>query len=97
MHTGNVSVIATSAMNPMWIGLSIIHDGLPSFNPRIIQLDVRGLLVVNKAYWPYNSMTQQPITSARKSQIYVYGHQLANVSHFVITATLMFVPRLKVS
>ena len=89
MHTGNVAVIATSVMNPMWIGHSIVYDGIPCFNPRIVHIDGHGLPNVEKSSWPYDSTIQQPMSSAKKSQIYVYGTQIGQVSlyytsHFVI-------------
>lgn len=80
MHTGNVAVIATSVMNPMWIGHSIVHDGIPCFNSRIVDFDRQGLPSVEKSYWPYDSTIQQPMSSAKKSQIYVYGTQIGQVS-----------------
>jgi hypothetical protein len=79
MHTGNVSVIATSAMNPLWIGLSVIHDGHPCINPAIVPTFTSSVLV-NASRWPRNKSGQ--VTSASKgSQIRTYGPGHFNVCY----------------
>jgi hypothetical protein len=80
MHTGNVSVIATSAMNPLWIGLSIIHDGLPCLNPTIIPT-LSSTLMVNTREWPRNT-TQQPMSASKCAQIRTYSEGQYNVSFY---------------
>ncbi|KAM6489215.1 hypothetical protein JOM56_015385 [Amanita muscaria] len=74
MHTGNVAVIATSAMNPLWIGLSIIHDGLPCLNEAILPT-VANKILIDKAQWPLNSRNM-PVSASRCAQIRTYslGH-----------------------
>ena len=84
LHTGNVAVITTSVMNPMWIRHSIIDDGIPCFNPRIVHFDRQGLPNVVKSFWPYNSTIQQQMSNARKLQIYVYGTQIGQVSIWLL-------------
>ncbi|KIL55667.1 hypothetical protein M378DRAFT_17747 [Amanita muscaria Koide BX008] len=71
MHTGNVAVIATSAMNPLWIGLSIIHDGHPCLNPSIVP-SVMGSTFVNVLQWPLNE-NRMPKSASRCAQIRTYG------------------------
>jgi hypothetical protein len=71
MHTGNAAVIATSLMNPLWIGLSIIHDGLPCLNPRVIPTLTSSTLV-NVAEWPYNHRLE-PKSASKGSQLRNYG------------------------
>jgi hypothetical protein len=80
MHTGNVAVIATTVMNPLWIGQAIIVDGMPSFNPQMVQINGRGLIQVDKNLWPYDRAIQQPRTSSKTSQTYVYNNTVAKVS-----------------
>ncbi|KIL55211.1 hypothetical protein M378DRAFT_182284 [Amanita muscaria Koide BX008] len=71
MHTGNVAIIATSAMNPLWIGLSIIHDGLPCLNEAILPT-VANKILIDKAQWPLNSRNM-PVSASRCAQIRTYG------------------------
>ena len=78
MHTGNVAVIATSAMNPLWIGLSLIHDGLPCFNTSIVPT-LGSSILVNKREWPCNSR-HQPRSASQCAQIRTYSEGHFNVS-----------------
>ena len=77
MHTGNVSVIATSVMNPLWIGLSVIHDGHPCINSHIVP-SLTATEFVNPSRWPTNAKGQ-PASASRCSQIRTYGESHFNV------------------
>ncbi|KAM6490423.1 hypothetical protein JOM56_014096 [Amanita muscaria] len=77
MHTGNVAVIATSAMNPLWIGLAIIHDGLPCLNPALVPTLI-GPDFVNVEYWPQHD-NRLPKSASRCSQLRTYGEGHYNV------------------
>ena len=76
MHTGNAAVIATSVMNPLWIGNAIVRDGLPCFNSRIVSLKHKGPVSVVLERWPYDMIRHQPKTSSKAAQIFQYcvGH-----------------------
>ena len=80
MHTGNVSVIATSAMNPLWIGLSLIHDGHPCLNPSIASSI--GAVCVHANQWPRNNKGQ-PTSASKGSQLRTYGQGHFNVSVYI--------------
>lgn len=82
MHTGNVAVIATTIMNPLWIGQAIIQDGMPCYNPQMVTIDGSGVMRANRDMWPYDPNTHQPRSSARASQLYVYNLTVAKVRHF---------------
>lgn len=75
MHTGNTAVIASSVMNPLWIGLAIIHDGHPCLNSRIIPT-LTGSTLVNNAEWPYNKR-QEPRSGSKGSQVRQYGRVIS--------------------
>ncbi|KAF8221753.1 hypothetical protein L208DRAFT_1529442 [Tricholoma matsutake] len=77
MHTGNVAVIVTMIMNPLWIGQGIIQDGIPCYNPEMVTIDGSCMIRVDRDMWPYNPKTHQPRTSARTSQLYVYNKTVA--------------------
>lgn len=80
MHTGNAAVIATSVMNPMWIGRAIIQDGLPCFNPNYVMTGNGTRIKVNAEAWPFNKKKHQPLSSSKRSQVLTYGEQYFNVS-----------------
>jgi hypothetical protein len=78
MHTGNAAVIATSLMNPLWLGLSIVQDGLPCLNMRLVPA-FTSALVINDVEWPYNAKGH--LKSASKgSWLMNYGEAHYNVS-----------------
>jgi hypothetical protein len=84
MHTGNVAVIATTVMNPLWIGQAIIEDGMPCYNPQMVSIDGSDLARVNRLTWPYDPTTHQPRSSARASQLYVYNDTVAKVRVYIL-------------
>ena len=84
MHTGNVAVIATSVMNPLWIGLAIIHDGLPCLNPTIVPT-LTSSVFVNSREWPCNTR-HQPRSASKGSQLRTYGEGHFNVSKLAWTS-----------
>ena len=86
MHTGNVSVIATSAMNPLWIGLSVILDGHPCINPTIVP-SLTSTRLVNDLQWPRNNKGQ-PTSASRGAQIRTYSQGHFNVSCFLLFSFL---------
>jgi hypothetical protein len=84
MHTGNTAVIATSVMNPLWIGRSIIKDGLPCFNPDIVNVSQQSghsKVVVVSRKWPYDALKHQPKSCSGKAQMLTYGMEHYNVSN----------------
>jgi hypothetical protein len=85
MHTGNVAVIATTIMNPLWIGRAITQDGIPCFNPRYVNTGPSSQLVVYPEHWPYNNSKHQPLTSSKRSQILTYSE-----AHFKVSKYSMF-------
>jgi hypothetical protein len=78
MHTGNASVIATSLMNPLWIGQGIIQDGLACINTTIVPAFTSALMI-NEREWPHNDK-QQPRSASKGSQLRNYGAGHFNVS-----------------
>jgi hypothetical protein len=78
MHTGNAAVITTTLMNPLWIGLAIVQDGLPCLNTRHIPA-VSSTLMIIDADWPHNDK-HQPMSASKGSQLRHYGEGHFNVS-----------------
>ena len=79
MHSGNTKVIATSVMNPLWIGKALLEDGLPCLNPKMVRFhattwEVRG------EYWPYDRSTGIPKSAAKCVFDTNYSGAIYNVS-----------------
>lgn len=80
-HTGNAAVIATTLMNPLWVGMSLPEHGTPTFNT----LFEMGETATDPAYitdtlWPRNALTKAPYTASKRSQILNYGQNHWEVS-----------------
>jgi hypothetical protein len=85
MHTGNAAVITTSLMNPLWIGPSVVQDGLPSLNSVLIPAQSTTCIVIDYN-WPHNGKGQ-PRTASKASQIRNYGEGHFNVSSYIQIST----------
>jgi hypothetical protein len=79
MHTGNMAVIATSVMNPMWIGRSIIQDGLPCLNPAIVLARRNKNVIIKLDQWPFDANKHIPRSSSKRAQSITYGEPHFNV------------------
>ena len=74
MHTGNAAVIATRVMNPLWIGRSIVQDGIPCLNGQMINTgSLFNRVVVNVEMWPYDVGKHQVLTCSQHVQVLTYG------------------------
>ena len=74
-HTGNTGCIATTLMNPLWVGMSLIEHGSPTFRD-IVDLGTSGdggRVGVPENLWPRHSITKMPLTASKRSQILTYG------------------------
>jgi hypothetical protein len=80
LHTGNVAVIATSVMNPLWIGRSIIQDGLPSINKDIVRTQRGSRILVKMDQWPFDKGRNLPRSVSKRAQGLTYGDAHHNVS-----------------
>lgn len=85
-HTGNVRVIATSLMNPMWIGRSLVDHGTPTFDDRLVMghtaLDP---VHIPDVKWPRNETSRLPLSASKRSQVLNYGPQ-----HWEVRITLFY-------
>lgn len=79
MHTGNTAVIATTVMNPLWIGRAILKDGFPCLNPKIVQIVNSKHVQIDAVQWPQDFRHHRPHSSSRRSQILTYGESHFNV------------------
>lgn len=76
-HTGNVGVIATSLMNPLWVGRSLVAHGTPTFHPcvKMGHASSQNRVFIPEEQWPRHKQTCQPLTSAKRSLTFNYGIQ----------------------
>lgn len=73
-HTGNVRVIATSLMNPLLVGRSLLDHGTPTFSQSVIMgHTAKDSVFITEAEWPCHSSSKLPLTSSKRSQIFNYG------------------------
>ena len=83
MHTGNAAVIATTVMNPLWIGRAVVKDGFPCLNSNVVDV-INNKQVYPKAnQWPFNDLLRRPHSSSRRSHILTYGESHFNVRTFL--------------
>lgn len=85
MHTGNAAVIATSVMNPLWIGQALIQDGIPCLNPKVVNTLMATYITICHEHWPYDETFNLPKCSSRKAQVTTYGEAHYNVSHILLS------------
>jgi hypothetical protein len=84
MHTGNTAVIATTVMNPLWIGRAILKDGFPCLNPLIVHIINSKHVQINALHWPQDLSQNKPHSSSRRSQLLTYGESHFNVRYYFL-------------
>lgn len=73
-HTGNVRVIATSLMNPLFVGRSLIDHGTPTFHECVLMGQTAYDPVhIQDVQFPRQQALRQPLTASKRSQILNYG------------------------
>lgn len=73
-HTGNVAVIATTLMDRLYVGRSLIDHGSPTFHECVKTGHTRSDIVnIPDVLWPRHHDTKEPLSASRRSQIFNYG------------------------
>lgn len=73
-NTGNAAVIATTLMNPLWVGLSLPEHGTPTFSSLLeMGKTAKDATYISDVNWPRNHLTKAPHTASKRSQIKNYG------------------------
>ncbi len=73
-HTGNTKVLSTSIMNPLWVSLSLMQDGLPSVNPRFLLIsDGDEPVSLASVAWPVSKRYNIPLLASQASNIWHYS------------------------
>lgn len=80
-HTGNTKVLSTSVMNPLWVSLSLLQDGLPAVNPRFLLVSDSGdPISLASAAWPLSKGFNVPLLASQASNIWHFSAHFNEVS-----------------
>lgn len=84
-HTGSARVISRKVMVPHFLGLSVLHDGLPCLNPRLVSFpDMAQNSKVNvfAALWARTPQKKgrRPLMASKRVQELTYGRAHMQVS-----------------
>jgi hypothetical protein len=81
-HTGSTRVIATTLMNPLWVGLSLIDHGTPTFRDLLEMGETAAdLPYISDRLWPRHPTTKLPFFASKRAQILTYGAKHWEVCH----------------
>ncbi|KAG6371989.1 hypothetical protein JVT61DRAFT_9007 [Boletus reticuloceps] len=93
MHTGNAKVLTRGLIDPVWLSLSLVNDGLPCLSP-VISLPRTSLsqLDIRFVDWPVRK--GEPMVASKKSHMFNYGldHFQGYHGSFLIKHALLNVP-----
>lgn len=79
-HTGNAKVITKGLMDPLWLSLSLTHDGLPSISTMLVLNPITlKPLDIRMEEWPMKK--GEPRISSERSQIINYGQEFFEVNY----------------
>jgi hypothetical protein len=79
LHSGNTKVIATTTMNPLWIGQALLQDGLPCVNPMMVRFYSTSW-DLSAENFPSHRRTSLPYSAAQCVIAYNYDATVYNVS-----------------
>lgn len=87
-HTGSTRVLTTTLMNRMWLGLSVVRDGLPCIADWFISSGAMsaGMITIQKDMWPVHNRTRVPLTASQRCQELTYGK-----GHYAVSRTTTIV------
>jgi len=78
-HTGNAKVLTKGVMDPLWLSLSCVLDGMPALSDIVSLRYLPSLTVdIRRADWPLSKTTGRPLmTSQRVFQLNFGPEQMA--------------------
>lgn len=94
MHTGNTAVIATTVMNPLWIGRALVKDGFPSLNSDFVDIANPEYIQIKGDQWPFNKRLHRPHSSSQRSHLLTYGESHFNVSLYCLPNLVDRIPHI---
>lgn len=76
-YSGNPKVLARKIMDPMWVSLSLVHTGWPTF---YTPLSINGHQIsLSAKEYPYNHTSGYPLMASSRVIEVTYGDQVAKV------------------
>lgn len=77
-HTGNAKVLTKGVMDPLWLSLSSVLDGMPSISP-IVTFDHKMKPIIHRSAWP-TSTRGTPQMASKRSISLNFGRDALAVS-----------------
>lgn len=79
MHTGNAKVLTKALMDPLWLSLSLVQDGLPCISPILVMSSSfqEPSLNIRDIDWPVRS--GEPAMASKRSCDVNYGVEYSQV------------------
>ena len=84
-HTGSTKVLTRALMDPLWLGPSLIHDGLPTLSSIVCRPGIHwGHFEGHIQYsnWPVTGNPQHPHMASRRSFAFNYGEDQLVVRNY---------------
>ena len=81
-HTGNVKVLSSGVMKPLFLARAMVELGMPTILKGVYELPFQGAtsFTVAAHTWPLTANKQGPATCSKASHIYNYGEDHYMVS-----------------
>ena len=81
-HTGNVKVLSSAVMKPLFLARGMVELGMPTIMKGIYELPFQGAtpFVVNAHAWPLIANKRGPAICSKSSHIFNYGEDHYMVS-----------------
>ena len=79
-HTGNAKVLTKGLMDPLWLSLSLVHDGMPAISQILVMTPFFGSQMdLHMVEWP--TKNNEPMMASTRSQLINYGSENHQVLH----------------
>ncbi|KAI6102263.1 hypothetical protein F5141DRAFT_1135721 [Pisolithus sp. B1] len=83
-HTGNPKVLSRGVMDPLWLSLSCVADGMPCLSPLVYTSSTENeMLRVRRSDWPVSTRTAYPEVCTKRSLVLNYGVPQFNAYHAI--------------
>jgi hypothetical protein len=81
-HTGNVKVLSSAVMKPLFLARAMVELGMPTILKGVYELPMQGAtpFVVNPHAWPLTANKRGPAICSKASHVFHYGEDHYMVS-----------------
>jgi hypothetical protein len=89
-HTGNVKVLSSAVMKPLFMARAMVELGMPTILKGAYELPMQGVtpFVVNPHAWPLTANKRGPAICSKASHVFHYGEDHYMVSEGIDTANM---------